>query len=82
MKVNLGQIMKKGLVMQMNNKPGLLIAALFMVIMIGVICVMSVGRAAEYGYTFQIFDFSFGRSPVLQNTIELSTEEVFKFIIP
>lgn len=76
MKINLGQIMKKGLVMQMNNKPGLLIAALFMVIMIGVICVMSVGRAAEYGYTFQIFDFSFGRSAVLQNTIELSTEEV------
>lgn len=68
--------MKKGLVMQMNNKLGLLIAALVMVITIGVICVMSVGRAAEDGYTFQIFDFSFGRSAALQNTIELSTEEV------
>ncbi len=61
--------------MQMNNKHGLLIAALFMLITIGGICVMSVGRAAEDGYTFQIFDFSFGRSAVLQNTIELSTED-------
>ncbi len=64
--------------MQMNNKLGLLIATLFMVITIGVICVMSVGRATENGYAFQIFDFdfSFGKSAVLQNTIELSTEEV------
>lgn len=62
--------------MRMKNKLGLLIAALVMMIMIGVICVMSVDRAAEDGYVFQIFDFAFGKSASLQNTIELSVEEV------
>lgn len=62
--------------MQMKDKPGLIIAALAMMILIGVICVMSVGRSKEDGYTFQVFDISFGGSAKLQNTIELSTAEV------
>lgn len=69
-------MMWKGWVMQMKNKSGLLIAAFAIVIMIGVICVMSVKRATERGYAFQIFDFFYGRSAELRNTIELSAAEV------
>lgn len=61
--------------MQMKNKSGILIAALVMFVMIGVICMLSVGRAAKGGYYFQIFDFSFGKAE-LRNTIELSPAEV------
>ena len=68
--------MEKGRVMQMKDKLGLLIATLVMMVVIGVICVMSVGRATEDGYTFQIFDFSFGGSAALRNTIELPAAEV------
>lgn len=60
----------------MKNKPGLWIAALVMAVMIGGICVMSVGRAAENGYASWSFDFAFAKSASLKNTIELSAQEI------
>lgn len=60
----------------MKNKPVLFLAALAMLAVIGGICIMSVWNAGEGGYTFRIFDFSFGRNAQLRNTIELSTAEV------
>lgn len=62
--------------MEMKNKPGLWIAALVMAVMIGGICVMSVGRAAENGYASWSFDFAFAKSASLKNTIELSAQEI------
>lgn len=60
----------------MKNKPGLWIAALVMAVMIGGICVMSVGRAAENGYASWSLDFAFAKSASLKNTIELSAQEI------
>ncbi len=60
----------------MKNKAGIIIAAFAMLVMIGVICVLSAGRAAMDGYNYQIFGFSFGGKAELRNTIELSTSEV------
>lgn len=68
--------MRKKRVMLMKNKFALLIAALVMLLMIGVICVMSIERAAENGYASQTFDVSFGKNAVLRNTIELPAAEV------
>lgn len=67
---------QKGQVIQMKNKRGMLLAVFAMLVMIGVICILSVGKAAEEGYTVQFFDFSFGGKAVLRNTIELSPSEV------
>ena len=66
----------KGRVKQMKNKFGIMIAAFAIFVMIGVICILSAAKAVQEGYTYQIFDFSFGKKAELRNTIELSTSEV------
>ncbi len=60
----------------MKNKFGIMIAAFTFFVMIGVICILSAAKAVQEGYTYQIFDFSFGKKAELRNTIELSTSEV------
>lgn len=68
--------LRKGQVNIMKNKSGLWIAAFVMLALVGGISILSAKKAAEEGYTYCIFDVSFGKKAALRNTIELSASEV------
>ncbi len=62
--------------MNMKNKGALTVAVLAVLAAVLMICVLSVKKVSGGGYGAAMFDFSFGGSAALRNTIELPLSDV------